>query len=117
MAIAGHRTTYGKPFNQIDRLKPGDALILETPIGTCTYQVAKAPFVDKLDCAHGLIGMDIIREWRDLSFEPAKSARRIGKLPRNGLGRMSRFAASRRALRCRKCGGRSRSCRRISGQP
>jgi sortase A len=45
VAIAGHRTTYGKPFNQIDRLKPGDAIILETPIGTCTYQVAKAPFV------------------------------------------------------------------------
>lgn len=45
VGIAGHRTTYGKPFNQIDRLRPGDAIILETPIGTCTYQVAKDPFV------------------------------------------------------------------------
>jgi sortase A len=45
VGIAGHRTTYGKPFNQIDRLKPGDTIILGTQIGTCTYQVAKDPFV------------------------------------------------------------------------
>ena len=40
VGIAGHRTTYGKPFNQLDRLAPGDQIILETPIGTCTYEVA-----------------------------------------------------------------------------
>ncbi len=45
VAIAGHRTTYGKPFNQLDRLKQGDVIILTTPVGTCTYEVAKAPFV------------------------------------------------------------------------
>lgn len=45
VAIAGHRTTYGKPFANIDRLKPGDAIILETPIGACTYEVSRAPFV------------------------------------------------------------------------
>jgi sortase A len=45
VGIAGHRTTYGKPFNQVDRLKPGDTIILGTPIGTCTYQVSKDPFV------------------------------------------------------------------------
>ena len=45
VAIAGHRTTYGKPFNQIDRLKPGDDIVLTTPIGTCDYKVAKDPFV------------------------------------------------------------------------
>jgi sortase A len=45
VGIAGHRTTYGKPFSQIDRLRPGDAVILSTPVGTCTYQVAKDPFV------------------------------------------------------------------------
>ena len=43
VAIAGHRTTYGKPFANIDQLKPGDSIILETPIGTCTYEVSKAP--------------------------------------------------------------------------
>jgi sortase A len=45
VGIAGHRTTYGKPFNQIDRLKPGDLILLDTPMGSCTYQVARDPFV------------------------------------------------------------------------
>ncbi len=45
VAIAGHRTTYGKPFSQIDRMKPGDLIILETPVGSCTYSVNKNPFI------------------------------------------------------------------------
>lgn len=45
VAIAGHRTTYGKPFANIDRLAPGDKIILKTPIGSCIYQVTRAPFV------------------------------------------------------------------------
>jgi sortase A len=45
VGIAGHRTTYGKPFNELDRLKPGDVVILETPIGSCTYEVSAAPRV------------------------------------------------------------------------
>ena len=47
VSIAGHRTTYGKPFSNIDRLKVGDAIILETPIGSCTYEVAREPFITK----------------------------------------------------------------------
>jgi sortase A len=43
IAIAGHRTTYGKPFANIDQLKPGDTITLETPIGSCTYEVQPAP--------------------------------------------------------------------------
>ena len=43
MGIAGHRTTYGKPFANIDQLKPGDTITLETPIGRCDYEVQKAP--------------------------------------------------------------------------
>jgi sortase A len=39
VAIAGHRTTYGKPFNQLDRLAPGDKIDLTTPLGTCEYVV------------------------------------------------------------------------------
>jgi sortase A len=39
VAIAGHRTTYGKPFNQLDRLGPGDKIVLTTPIGSCEYVV------------------------------------------------------------------------------
>ena len=45
VAIAGHRTTYGKPFANLDRLAPGDAVVLETPIGRHVYKVTKAPFV------------------------------------------------------------------------
>ena len=45
VAIAGHRTTYGKPFANVDQLKEGDAIILTTPIGSCTYEVSKQPFI------------------------------------------------------------------------
>jgi sortase A len=45
VAIAGHRTTYGRPFANLDRLKNGDAIILQTPIGTCTYEVTREPFI------------------------------------------------------------------------
>jgi sortase A len=43
VGIAGHRTTYGKPFNNLDRLEVGDVVILETPIGSCTYEVIALP--------------------------------------------------------------------------
>jgi len=39
VGIAGHRTTYGRPFNKIDEMRAGDTVQLITPIGTCTYQV------------------------------------------------------------------------------
>jgi len=44
VAIAGHRTTYGKPFSNVDQLKVGDPIELDTPIGSCTYRVTQAPF-------------------------------------------------------------------------
>lgn len=45
VSIAGHRTTYGRPFGNVDQLKPGDTIELTTPIGGCVYQVARDPFV------------------------------------------------------------------------
>ena len=45
VGIAGHRTTYGRPFHDLDRLKVGDRITLVTPIGECTYVVQRAPFV------------------------------------------------------------------------
>lgn len=45
VAIAGHRTTYGRPFHNVDRLKPGDTIVLETPVGSCTYVLEREPFV------------------------------------------------------------------------
>ena len=49
VGIAGHRTTYGKPFANLDRLAKGDVIILETPIGGCTYEVTKAPYAVQPD--------------------------------------------------------------------
>ncbi len=45
VAIAGHRTTYGKPLANVDQLNVGDQIILDTPVGSCTYQVDTKPFV------------------------------------------------------------------------
>jgi sortase A len=44
VSIAGHRTTYGKPFADVDRLRPGDLITLQTPVGSCSYTVSQAPF-------------------------------------------------------------------------
>ena len=44
VGIAGHRTTYGRPFANVDLLKPGDVIVLETPVGSCTYSVSTKPF-------------------------------------------------------------------------
>lgn len=41
--IAGHRTTYGAPFNRIDELEPGDEIRVLTPQGGFTYEVIAAP--------------------------------------------------------------------------
>ena len=38
-AIAGHRTTYGAPFNRIDELAPGARTHLPGPLGRFTYRV------------------------------------------------------------------------------
>src|SRR3954468_12639070 len=43
VGIAGHRTTYGRPFANLDLLRPGDTITLETPVGQCTYQVLAPP--------------------------------------------------------------------------
>lgn len=52
VAIAGHRTTYGRPFNRMDELEPGDEIILTTPIGKHTYEVTADPWVvDPMDWA------------------------------------------------------------------
>ena len=46
VAIAGHRTTYGAPFNQIDKIEIGDTIVLEMPYGTFTYDVTATRIVD-----------------------------------------------------------------------
>jgi sortase A len=41
VAIAGHRTTYGAPFRDVDDLEPGASIELETPYGRFTYRVER----------------------------------------------------------------------------
>jgi sortase A len=43
-AIAGHRTTYGAPFGDLDQLARGDTLFVQTLTGTWRYQLMRDPF-------------------------------------------------------------------------
>ncbi len=38
-AIAGHRTTYGQPFHNVDKLEVGDDIVVTTLTGTYVYKV------------------------------------------------------------------------------
>ncbi|WP_129789506.1 class E sortase [Promicromonospora panici] len=44
-AVAAHRTTYGKPFNQIAELKNGDALVVRTEKTWYVYKVTESKIV------------------------------------------------------------------------
>lgn len=46
-AIAGHRTTYGAPFHNVDKLEVGDQIIVQTLQGEFVYEVDAAPFIVK----------------------------------------------------------------------
>jgi sortase A len=46
VAIAGHRTTHGAPFRNIDKLKRGNRIILELPYGRFVYKVEKTQIVE-----------------------------------------------------------------------
>ncbi len=50
-SLAGHRTTWGKPFNQIDKLRLNDAIVVETPGGWYTYRFRTLEYVtpDEVD--------------------------------------------------------------------
>lgn len=57
--IAGHRTTYGAPFNRIDEMLPGEEFTVETVQGVHTYRVMSAAdaFGDE---ARGSLGPDFV---------------------------------------------------------
>ena len=44
-AIAGHRTTYGQPFHNVDELEPGDEITINTVQGHFTYEVRQTVIV------------------------------------------------------------------------
>lgn len=48
-AIAGHRTTYGAPFREIDQLKRGQRIVADMPDGRFVYRVEGTRIVDDQD--------------------------------------------------------------------
>ncbi|HEU5084124.1 MAG TPA: class E sortase [Acidimicrobiales bacterium] len=48
-AIAGHRTTYGAPFNRVDELAPGDEILVTTLQGEFRYEVTGQQIVSPSD--------------------------------------------------------------------
>ena len=50
-AIAGHRTTYGAPFYNLDRLALGDPIYVQTIQGSFTYTVENSQVVSPSDSA------------------------------------------------------------------
>lgn len=48
-AVAGHRTTYSAPFRNVDRLRKGNRVVLDTPYGRFTYRVDTKRIVKPTD--------------------------------------------------------------------
>jgi len=48
-AVAGHRTTYGAPLHNVDKLKAGDEIIWETLQGRFRYEVMEITIVEPTD--------------------------------------------------------------------
>ena len=46
VAVAGHRTTYGAPFRDLDKLEKRDEVALEMPYGRFVYRVQESRIVD-----------------------------------------------------------------------
>jgi sortase A len=48
-AIAGHRTTYGAPFREVDQLKRGQEIVVDMPDHRYVYRVTRTAIVDDSD--------------------------------------------------------------------
>ncbi len=51
VSIAGHRTTYGQPFHNVDKLAPGDQILTTTVQGDFVYEVERLEIVEPNDVA------------------------------------------------------------------
>ena len=49
IAIAGHRTTHGAPFLNIDKIQRGDSILLDVPYGRFTYRVTRTERITPTD--------------------------------------------------------------------
>jgi sortase A len=57
-AIAGHRTTYGAPFNRLNELQPGDPITVTTLQGTFDYVVDAQPDPSGKSRGYFVVGPD-----------------------------------------------------------
>ena len=81
VGIAGHRTTYGRPFNRLNEVTTGDVAELETPFAVYTYTAVAAfdghdnPWV-VAPTAYGVVGQQPGVRWLTLTTcHPKGSAR------------------------------------------
>lgn len=72
-AIAGHRTTYGAPFNRIDELEPGDEIRTTTVQGTFVYTVRET-FIVRPDQSE-VLAPTTVNQLTLTSCDPKYSAR------------------------------------------
>lgn len=100
-AIAGHRTTYGAPFRHINRMNPGDRIVVDMPYGRFVYRVQERKIVPPtavevvknvgydrlvLTACHPLYSaaQRIVVFARQISAEPRGAARGGSPLPAPG---------------------------------
>lgn len=60
VAIAGHRTTYGAPFHDIDELTPGDPIVVETEDGVFTYRVEGQATAEGTTSGHRIVAPEAV---------------------------------------------------------
>ena len=70
VAIAGHRTTYGRPFHNNDKIRPGDEITLDTPTGRHVYRVTPPPEgARQFDVAEGAAGYVVdSKDWGPIAM-------------------------------------------------
>jgi sortase A len=103
MAIAGHRTTYGKPFANIDQLRPGDTINLQTPVGSCDYEVEKAPPPFRSPASMAAAWVVAPNDLRVIDQDPAKAELTLTTCHPRGS------AKERLIIRARKVSGKAGS--------
>ncbi|MEO5679566.1 MAG: class E sortase [Acidimicrobiales bacterium] len=103
MGIAGHRTTYGKPFANIDQLKAGDTISLETPVGRCDYEVEPAPKPFLSPAGRGAAFVVAPNDLRVIDQDPAKAELTLTTCHPKGS------AKERLIIRARKVAGKAGS--------
>ncbi len=63
-SIAGHRTTYGHPFYNLDAVQPGDTIVVTTLQGVFVYDVFKQEVVSPSDAT---VVDDVFANWLTLT--------------------------------------------------